>query len=687
MSMTIDPGALPETPPPEADPGGVPMPAAPPPWNPSVDLGVISRSGASSGVVQPGAYAPAPQQPLVQQGANLEDLSQQAAGIKRQEMADKARITAEEDARLARHRAVMDARFAQTGVNPEDFKTWDQDAAREKYRHDPIQEFGSLGSVFAIIASAFTNRPMEAAMLGSAAAINAAREGKALEYERAYKTWQDNTALAVKRQSAMHQSYADATAMVSTDMALAQQRLQAAATQYGDKQMLAYAEAGLWPKAMELLETREKLNSGIIENEPKLAAARLKQSQLLQIQELPPEQRPAAIREFNNIWAAGKDTVIENILRKAQDEKGSPLTADESISVVEKYEKAKDQRSGVETPLKVVLNKFLLANPEATPEEISTFIRNSKGASDTKNDQENRRIAVAESKAEELVRHNQRMEDLSEGRGGTAQQRADETERHNRAMETITSKRSTGGPQAAEVERRAKEYEEQGFSRSAAYDKAAAEVKAANAVLTIDRNLLPAIEQRTKALEAQGVPPEQAKAQATREVRASSVAPSGNRIDDLKGMQDRVTLAESVIDKIDDMLLQHKAITGIGGTITRPLEVLGNILGSDETDRVQFARYVAELKELLPRIITGSNARPLAAEMANINRIAAGMSPGDTGANTMRAYAELRPVLQDIKQRLKDRGTGLPTTGGPAATPAPAADKDAPWFTDPSAKR
>lgn len=265
MSMTdVDPDAMPPEPPPGAIAASMPAASG---WNPSVDLTALSQSGRASGAVDPDAYDIPAQQQAPATGANLADLSRQAASIKREEMAAKERITGEEDARLAQHRKVMDARFAQTGVNPDDFKPWDQSAAQEKYRHDPVQEFGSLGSVFAMMASAFTNRPMENALLGSAAAINAAKEGKTLEFERAYKAWQDNTNLAIKRQTMQHQSYSDALSMVNSDMSIAQQRMQTAATMYGDKQMLGLMDAGLWDKVIELADKREDVKKKMVSNQ------------------------------------------------------------------------------------------------------------------------------------------------------------------------------------------------------------------------------------------------------------------------------------------------------------------------------------------------------------------------------------------------------------------------------------
>lgn len=339
MSM-VEPDSLPPEAPPMADPGGVPMPSQPPPWNPSVSLADLSGARV---VAAPAAAVAAP--PVVL-GADIAQLSHQAAAIKNAEVADKERIRAEEEPRLAAHRAEMEKRFAQTAVNPEDYKPFDTEAAREKYKYNPVEAFGSLGSVFAIVASAFTNRPMENSMYGAAAAMNAVKAGNEQEYDRARKDWQDNAALAVKRQAAQHQSYSDAAAMVTTDMSLAQHRMKESALRYGDKQMLSLMDAGLWDKAIELMASRNKITTDMIENAPKLSIATMKQADLLRIQNLPIEQQLGALRDHNNTWAGGKETVLEKQLRQAQVENGNvPLTVEQTNKVIADHTEATTKAS------------------------------------------------------------------------------------------------------------------------------------------------------------------------------------------------------------------------------------------------------------------------------------------------------------------------------------------------------
>lgn len=86
-----------------------------------------------------------------------------------------------------------------SGVEAEKMKPWNADEELAKRRTDPIEAFGSIGSVFGILASAFTHAPMENALNASAAAINSIKEGDSKAYDRAYKAWEDNTKQALER--------------------------------------------------------------------------------------------------------------------------------------------------------------------------------------------------------------------------------------------------------------------------------------------------------------------------------------------------------------------------------------------------------------------------------------------------------------------------------------------------------
>ena len=169
------------------------------------------------------------------------------------------------------------------------------------------------------------------------------------------------------------------------------------------------------------------------------------------------------------------------------------------------------------------------------------------------------------------------------------------------------------------------------------------------------------------------------RAEKVAELRSLSTPPSANRRDELQGKIDRVTFGEELIDKIDKLLLMHRAISGLGGEATRPLEVISNILGSDATDRKEFQRLVSEMQMIAPRLLLDTNGRPLGQEAGRLNTEIAGLSAGDTGANTLRAYFELRDQLKGIKQRLQERKGDKPSAKG--------GDAGGNWWESPDAGR
>ena len=73
------------------------------------------------------------------------------------ESAERTRvINAEMESRLEDDRARQQQQYDATAVQPGEFKKWDADEQSRKFHTDPLQAFGSLGSVFGMIASAFT---------------------------------------------------------------------------------------------------------------------------------------------------------------------------------------------------------------------------------------------------------------------------------------------------------------------------------------------------------------------------------------------------------------------------------------------------------------------------------------------------------------------------------------------------
>jgi len=163
-----------------------------------------------------------------------------------------------------------------TGIQPDELQKWDHERMSERYRTDPIEAFGSLGSVFAMVASAFSGAPMENALNAGAAAMNAVRAGDDKEFDRAWKAWNANTDLAIKRHGIQNQYYQNATKMMETNMAAGRAEMEMAAVRFGDERTLFLLKNGLDKEAIELQVKREDAMRKMQENRTALTEDRIR---------------------------------------------------------------------------------------------------------------------------------------------------------------------------------------------------------------------------------------------------------------------------------------------------------------------------------------------------------------------------------------------------------------------------
>ncbi len=153
--------------------------------------------------------------------------------------------------------------------------------------------------------------------------------------------------------------------------------------------------------------------------------------------------------------------------------------------------------------------------------------------------------------------------------------------------------------------------------------------------------------------------------QAARFVKLANAVPTGNRIDQLRARTDQIKYSDEIIGDVERLLKKHNAITGLGGKVTRPAEVLSNVFGSNATDRKEFESKINELQLLMPRILTDSQGRPLGTEASHIATIVRGLNIGDTVANTTRRMEELRRQLAEMKRDTEKRIQGGGTDDPP----------------------
>lgn len=482
------------------------------------------------------------------------------------------------------------------GLEAEKMKPWNEEAEAKKRSTDPIANFASLGSVFGILASAFTHAPMENALNASAAAMNAIKAGNAEDYNRAYKAWESNTKQALDRYKIEHGAFEDAVSLLKTNMEAGQTMMRVNAIRFGNEKEKALIEQGMTKELFEYRQAMQKMALELDKDAIPRAERHAEMAVLLNNGYKPTEPNNPAngkAMEALNAYNADRDRLKKDpsvttemganirAFRTTPKEDGTLPTPDEVKDFI------KDQRTTKQLTIEQeTMDRWDEENPNATAAERKDFAATLPGA---------------------------------KGKGSSRQQKPDE--------EAVRSR-------IAELR---KEFPEMSLSA--------------------------------------------ATQQAEREQKKNSQVITANKADELQGKIDRVKFAkEKLITPIENLLMKHNLIAGLGGSATRPFEIMANILGSNATDRKEFQRLVSEMQMIAPRILLDTSGRPLGAEANRINTEIAGLAPGDTGPNSIRAYFELRDQMDFIENNLakrKDSGAG-------SEAPKASGDK---WWESPAAGR
>src|SRR6185437_10690993 len=143
------------------------------------------------------------------------------------------------------------------GIGPDELRPLELNKIEQQYRHSPVEAFGSLGAVFAMVASAFTHQPMTNSLNAGAAALNAIKQGDEKEIDRHIDEWKANTDLALKRQAIQHQQYTDSISLADTDMRSAEAKLRMQAARFGDEKLLVLLDKyGMSKEVIDLVTAR-----------------------------------------------------------------------------------------------------------------------------------------------------------------------------------------------------------------------------------------------------------------------------------------------------------------------------------------------------------------------------------------------------------------------------------------------
>lgn len=196
--------------------------------------------------------------------SDLNALTKDLATNKRQQIGEETQVADQNVKTLEADRARMKSYLDRDGVGPDDVKKWDADAERQKYSTNPLESFGSLASVFGIMASAFTKAPMENALNASAAAMNATRARDDEAYKRAFEAFKTNMDLVIKRHQMQHEDYQDAMTLMGTDMRIGEAKLKQLAVKYGDRQALLMLDHGMSTELFQMLDSRAKAMQSLV---------------------------------------------------------------------------------------------------------------------------------------------------------------------------------------------------------------------------------------------------------------------------------------------------------------------------------------------------------------------------------------------------------------------------------------
>jgi hypothetical protein len=547
------------------------------------------------------------------QDSSMSGLVSSLTSLQRKKVGEDTRMSAEFDEQQARDRAVRNHAFQQEGVAAAEMpKNWDAEKQHKKWETNPIEGFGSMGGLFAMVASAFTHAPMENAINGMAGAINSIKEGNEAGYQRDFDAFKTNVQLADQRFRTQHELYTDALSLGQADAVASDAKFRHAAVKFGDQQMLMLAEHGMVKEIYELQASRAAAHEAMMKS--------------------------ADAIDLHTVQKAAVDAIKKN-----PPQTGDPVA--DKLQLAAQIQRIYDGQGKYGTAEQEAVGAFMQKNMNKSPQEIADGLAEIHQS--------------FSAKAPNIQGYQEARQAEMDANGGKIT-----PERDAALLQTfgLSATRGGGGasggnpalhPEKFEIDRRTKQYTDENVAKGMSPEKAHTEA--------FDR--------------------------ASKEVASAGKVPSGNAKMQLDAQYQKAERMESAMDEMEGLLAKHKFITGVGGTLSRPVEAISNVLGSNETDRKQFQRIATELKEWGQAVVNDRTGRPLSSEAKDASVIFAGLNPGDTGPNTIRAIVELRPVIKRIKQQLKDRGEGRGPVSGGEASPPPAktetAPKDAPWLRDP----
>lgn len=339
---------------------------------PGFDTGIPSSSG---GIVGSSPFGSKSLDDMVSDatpnyGVDKDKVVRDVADIQRKknEATDKATNSFLGD--MNRDRAMMRDNLA--GIGPaSDIKDWNADKERQDRVRSPMETFGSAGTIFAVLASAFTRTPMTNALNGAAAAMTAAKDADESNYDKAFDAFKKNSELALKRHEIQREAYADAQTLLKTDMVAGEAAMRATASRFEDKKMSALLDNGYLKEALDLEDKRVAAARGLIGVLPKLQEMDMQR----QIYKLDPRSQSEDPNERRAALQSAKD----GNLSPAQDIYQQAIREKPNMTVQEKLDLKNDLtgKNDIDTQ---VWEQYKEEHPNATAEEMLAFRKQLKDA-------------------------------------------------------------------------------------------------------------------------------------------------------------------------------------------------------------------------------------------------------------------------------------------------------------------
>lgn len=324
-------------------------------------------------------------------------------------------------------------------ANDPSLKPWNADKEHSDRVRGPIEQFGSLGTIFAMAASAFTRQPMVSALNAGAAAMTAMKNSDEEGYKHAFEAWKDNSQLAIKRFDMERTMFDDVNKLATSNMALWRQKRAAVATQFGDQQTLTLLQNGMDPEVLKLDAQQATTHGKLIEN----------REQMLQM------------KGEQDIYDAHMKANLPNAKTQLEQLQVKAEAFRKVLDSRNKYGSHSLEQQYVDQRVKELVEQG--ASPTEAMSKANQEWKARPGSSQP---------TLAGEKAQVIEKAKAEFRAAHDGREPNAEESKEIVDKATQSNVSMT----IGKMDAQEIARRSKEYEKDGMDKTAAYDQAKTEV-------------------------------------------------------------------------------------------------------------------------------------------------------------------------------------------------------------------